>query len=210
MTNRKIKHKKRDARTRREKSVYLIVAEGTNKTETMYFSNFQGQGRDYRIIFVSAGHSTDAESLYLALSKKWKELELSAARGDKGFVVADGDNDKDKLDKIAKALKKNKNDSIHFIVSNPGFEVWFLMHFGYSSKFFKDCDEVIGVLKKKVSKYDKNYDVYQEISELTDGAIANAKKLEDYFEGHSWPSVECNPRTDVWKLVDLLRNGDGY
>ncbi len=205
MTNRKIEHKKRDVRTRREKAVYLIVAEGTNKTETLYFSNFQSQGKSYRIIFVSAGHSTDAESLYEALKKKWKELDLRSDRGDKGFVVVDGDNDQDKLKKIAEMVRKNKNDNIKFIVSNPGFEVWFLMHFGYSSKFYKDCDTLIDALKKKVPKYEKNFDIYPEIKDLTEEAIKNSKKLEDGYSDIAWPSIDCNPRTDVWNMVSILK-----
>ena len=73
MAKRNIDIKQRGSQTKVIKSVYLIVAEGKNQTETIYLSHFQEQGKEYRIDFVKAGSSTDAESLYKALLNRWKE-----------------------------------------------------------------------------------------------------------------------------------------
>lgn len=83
MPKREIVIKKRGVNSRKIKPVYLIIAEGRNKTETLYFSNYQKQGSPYSIRFVKAGSRTDAESLYLALEAKWKELGLSSDNGDR-------------------------------------------------------------------------------------------------------------------------------
>jgi hypothetical protein len=52
MTKRDISLKKRGTKAKKERVTYLIVAEGRNKTETMYLSHFQEQGKDYYIRFV--------------------------------------------------------------------------------------------------------------------------------------------------------------
>ena len=89
MTKRDISLKKRGTKAKKERVTYLVVAEGRNKTETLYLSHFQEQGKDYYLRFVKAGNKTDAESLYKTLIAKWKELGLSYASGDRGFVVLD-------------------------------------------------------------------------------------------------------------------------
>ncbi len=83
MAKRNIEIKKRGKNTRNSRSVFLIIAEGKNKTETLYFSNYQMQGREYSIKFVKAGNNTDAESLYNTICSKWEELGLSEDRGDR-------------------------------------------------------------------------------------------------------------------------------
>ncbi len=123
MTKRDISLKKRGTRNKKERATYLVVAEGRNKTETLYLSHFQVQGKDYYLRFVKAGSKTDAESLYKTLMAKWKELGLSQASGDKGFIVLDIDNDPQKAEKVLSLIQANRNEAISFIVSNPVFEV---------------------------------------------------------------------------------------
>ena len=52
MAKRQIVVKKRGVNARKTKAVYLIIAEGKNKTETLYFSNYQEQDNPYTILFV--------------------------------------------------------------------------------------------------------------------------------------------------------------
>ncbi|MCR5417133.1 MAG: RloB family protein [Pseudobutyrivibrio sp.] len=201
---RRLEVKKRGNKKRRQKVVYLIIAEGRNKTETLYLSNFQEQSRNFIIRFVKAGSNTDAESLYKTMLKKWKELGLDAGEGDRGFIVLDMDNDKLKAEKIIELNNKKSNSAISFITSNPAFEIWFLLHFKYTTKFYRDCDSVISDLKKYIPNYDKNVDCFPVCEDMTQKAIKNAEKLGTFFSNEIWPSVECNPRTDVMELVKLL------
>ena len=68
--------KQRDTGKRKDKSVFLIIAEGKNKTETNYLKHFQEQGKEFIIQFVKAGNNTDAESLYRTLANTWEKKEL--------------------------------------------------------------------------------------------------------------------------------------
>lgn len=204
MANRKIVIKRRGKNTREEKPVYLIIAEGKNKTETLYFSNYQEQGRPYSIRFVKAGNNTDAESLYKTIITKWNELGLSSAKGDRGYIVLDIDNDPSKATKVQELMLGNKNESIRFVVSNPTFEVWFLVHFKYTTKAYANGEAVINDLKKYIPEYEKNKDVYCMCQARLADAIKNSDKLVNYHEDKSWPSADCNPMTDVGILIRML------
>lgn len=204
MAKRNIEIKKRGKNTRNSRSVFLIIAEGKNKTETLYFSNYQMQGREYSIKFVKAGNNTDAESLYNTICSKWEELGLSEDRGDRGFVILDIDNDDSKAQKVVTLIKKNKNPAISFVVSNPAFEIWFLIHFRFTTKFYKDGNAVIADLLKFIPDYEKSKDCFSLINDKTAIAIQNSSKLRSVYDEQTWPSIACNPRTDVDQLVKLL------
>ncbi len=193
--------KKRGVAQRKKKPVYLLIAEGRNKTETMYFSHFQDQDKGYTLRIVKAGNNTDVYSLYKAISKKWDEYGLSENEGDRAFIVLDMDADEQKAGKIRDVIRQNKHKGITFVVSNPTFEIWFLLHFKYTTKHYVDGHAVIEELKKYIPNYEKNADVFSSCEQMTENAIRNAEKLEDNFEGELWPSRKCNPRTDVGRLV---------
>ena len=205
MGERKIEIKRRHPGVRKPKPVLLIITEGKNKTETLYFSHFQEQGRDYSVKFIKAGTKTDAQSLYEKVLGKWDELELSIENGDRCFIVLDIDNDSRKADKVIELIRKNNNDAIQFVVSNPTFEIWYLLHFEYTTKRFADGRAVIKELIKHLPQYEKNIDVYNVLEDKQSVAIENAGKLEKYFADNKWPSTDCNPRTDVSWFVDMLQ-----
>lgn len=184
--------------------MYLLVAEGKNKTETLYFSNYQNRTGLYALKILSAGSNTDAESLYKHMLAKWKEYELSVANGDKGFIILDIDNDEQKVQKILQLMRDNTESGIEFIVSNPSFEIWFLLHFKYSTKQYLTSKDVEMELKKSILNYEKNKDYYEMCKEKTQDAIRNSNRLAEFWGDCVWPSAKCNPRTDVGKLVDML------
>ena len=93
---------------------------------------------------------------------------------------------------------------IEFIVSNPGFEIWFLLHFTYTTKHYKNCDDVIKDLKRHISDYDKNKDIYEQIEKSTFKALHNTDSLDKAYANQKWPSLDCNPRTDVGRLLRHL------
>lgn len=196
--------KTRGVKRRQQKKVYLIITEGKNKTETLYFSHYKKQGTDYAITFVKAGSNTDAESLYKTVYQKWRKDGFNYKSGDRAFIVMDIDNDKRKADKVIALIKENKNPGIVFIVSNPTFEIWFLLHYKYTTKSYTSGKAVISDLRKAIPKYDKTIDVYPVLEEKVEKALINSRKLEKFFEGKNWPDSECNPRTDVGDIVELL------
>ena len=204
MARREISIKKRGTNRRKLKPVYLIIAEGKNKTEVLYLSHFQDQGKSYSIRFVKAGYKTDVDSLYNVLIAKWEELDLSAKKGDLGFVILDIDNDQLKAQKVSALVKSNKNTAVRFVVSNPTFEVWLLLHFKYSTKQYKDGNSVIKDLRRYLPNYEKNRDCFEVCKDKMKDAVDNSTKLAKNYDDNEWPSIECNPRTDMGDLISCF------
>ena len=204
MARREIGIKKRGTSRRKLKPVYLIIAEGKNKTEVLYLSHFQDQEKNYSIRFVKAGYKTDADSLYNALIDKWEELDLSAKKGDRGFVILDIDNDPLKAQKVSALAQNNTNTAVSFVVSNPTFEVWFLLHFKYTTKQYKDGNAIIKELRRYLPNYEKNRDCFEDCKDKMKEAVENSIILAGYYADSEWPSIECNPRTDMGEFIDIL------
>ena len=69
---------------------------------------------------------------------------------------------------------------IQIALSNPCFEFWYLLHFQYTTKFFKDYPAVKNALTTYLPDYEKAGDVYNQLAEHTAIAIQNAKRVEQY------------------------------
>ena len=201
---RKFDRKKRNSETRKQKPKILIVAEGENVTESQYFRSFQKQKSKCNIHIIIAKHITDPSGMLKAVRKKWKEMDLDSRKGDKAYVVLDLDCDDDKASVIKELAKKTKE--VQFIVSNPCFEIWFLLHYRYSTKAFYSGDAVIKELKKMIPDYEKTLDVSSRLSKLTHKAIENSDNLRRYYDEleYEWPSASCNPRTDVDIVIKTI------
>lgn len=188
------------------KPVLLLEVEGkTNQTERLYFQSFSNQSSPFIVRILKSG-DTDPVRMSKAIRKAWETRDLSADDGDIGFVITDLDLDHDKEIKLQEAERQLENVPINLCVSNPCFEIWYLLHFEYSTHGFSNNSEVINNLKKYIPKYQKNGDYYPILTRKTSDAINNAKKLSKYHneQQHKWISTQCNPQTDVYKIVELL------
>ena len=201
-SGRSFSSKKRNKQSRKEKPM-IITAEGRNETEARYFNNFRTADCPYIIKFHKAGNLTDPTKLAESIRKKWDAEDADVRTGDMAFVVVDLDNNEDKGKEIQQLEARNRVEK--FIISNPCFEVWYLLHYGFSTKSYINADAVIRELKKHYSEYEKTSDMYPLLKDKMDDAIANAEKLEKYHEveRHS-PDVKCNPYTDIHKLVKII------
>ena len=206
MADRKFQKKQRNSVKRVRKPVMLITAEGKNKTEQLYFSSFQSQHGKYSVKFIKTGNETDPEGMFKALDAYWKRNDLSEKYGDKAYIVLDLDCYEKKAKLIEKLERKSKN--IRFIVSNPCIEVWFLMHFGYSTHQYMDSKEPKRELRKHIEGYEENMDVAAILKPLLPTAIANVDRLRKYHKENDtkWLSAECNPMTEVDEIIALLEN----
>ena len=196
--------KKRNKQSRKEKPMIIITAEGRNETEARYFNNFRTADCPYIIKFHKAGHLTDPTKLAESIRKRWDAEEADERTGDMAFVVVDLDNNEEKAKGIQQLEARNRVEK--FIVSNPCFEVWYLLHYGFSTKSYINADAVIRELKKHYSEYEKTSDMYPLLKDKMVNAITNAEKLEEYHkaEKHPHPDSSCNPYTDVHKLVKII------
>ena len=196
--------KKRNRQNRKEKPMIIITAEGKNETEAKYFDGFRTPDCPYIIKIHKAGHLTDPTKLAESIRKRWDKEEADVRTGDMAFVIVDLDNKESKAKEIHQLETKNRVEK--FIVSNPCFEVWFLLHYEYSTRSYMSADAVVKELRKHYPGYGKTSDMYPLLKEVIGVAIANAEKLEDYHraEEHLHPDANCNPYTDVHKLVKKL------
>lgn len=102
-----------------------------------------------------------------------------------------------------KELSSIKN--VEILVVNTCFEYWLLLHFKYSKKSYKDCDETGKDLKKEFPAYEKsekfykksNADIYTFLKPNLSTAISNASKLGKFDIQN--PN---NPVCEIHRLFD--------
>ena len=117
------------------------------------------------------------------------------------FVAHSG---KNQYEDVLNICRKRK---FGFYLTNPCFEFWYLLHFQYTTKFFKDYPAVKNALTTYLPDYEKTGDVYSQLSAHTTNALQNAKRVEQYHlqNGSSKPfGIAVNPFTDIYQLVESL------
>lgn len=206
---RRIEHNRRISndrvrKVRKQKRKILIAAEGKNKTEKTYFSNFEDGKKTYNITY-ARGNNTDPLKLVKMLIKEIDELKLDLQDDDVAYCIFDTDVDPNKNKIIEEAIQLARKNNIKIITSSPCFELWFLLHYDYTTANM-DSEEVIKRLKEYYPKYEKNINIYPDIIKEIDLAIDRAKKLEKYQTDNNRRigTVEANPNTEVYKIVEYL------
>ena len=206
---RRVEHNRRISndrvrKVRKQKSKILIAAEGKNKTEKTYFSNFEDGKKSYNITY-ARGNNTDTLKLVKMLIKEIDELKLDLQDDDVAYCIFDTDVDTNKNKIIEEAIQLAKKNNIKIITSSPCFELWFLLHYDYTTANM-DSEEVIKRLKEYYPKYEKNINIYPDIIKEIDLAIDRAKKIEKYQidNNRRIGTVEANPNTEVYKIVEYL------
>ncbi len=215
------KIERRGSKPRQTKPVILIVTEG-EKSEPKYFEHFRTRQNnvDVRVVPNSKnGGKTDYGSLIRKAVKICNDDDLSPRRGDSIWIVADGDVNYQAADAIGKknaalseARKKAEKESFALIISNPCFELWYLLHLRYTTAHFPDYDAVKKALEQAgIADYEKHNDLYDQLASKTLDAIRNAKRLEAHQveNGFVLPlGIDANPFTEVYKLVEKLENAE--
>ena len=193
--------------------VVIIVCEA-EKTEPIYFSHFKKRDKPLRIEIVKGVEGIG----YHALIKKAVDAKIKYVDGTKStwdiWCVSDVDVDRNtpsnqsirnrQLKDYAKEARKN---GIKIALSNPCFELWFLLHFIYTSGYMPDYDAVAKELVEYLPHYQKNCDVYGLLEDKQATAVSHAKMLKLYHEGQGkadYMDVSLNPYTNVWQLVSSL------
>lgn len=152
-----IKETPREKRKRRKiNPTILIVCEG-KETEPLYFDSFRTRYINISLEIPeksSKGKSKSKTTDPLGLVKKAvffkkNKYEINPEDGDRVYCIFDVDINyqnpdslKAKTDEIQAAYEVAKRNDIKLGISNPCFELWFLLHFTYSTAFLKDYDDV--------------------------------------------------------------------
>lgn len=123
------------------------------------------------------------------------------------YVLLDADSEQYKKEQIKEAISIGKNKNVNVIISNPCFELWFLLHFEYTTKYFSSNRELIKELKRYIKNYEKNLDVFTMLEDKQMDALKNAKKLHSvHAETRKQLGYVQNPETDIDILVDKLKS----
>lgn len=201
---RKVDQKKRGKVSRKTKKIILIGAEGKNQTERKYFKAFNQVQSEYKIM-AGKGNNTDPVGVVEDLLKSAKQEELDLKDGDilACFIDVDFKNGRDQ--ELRAAMKLARQNNISVFLSNPCFEIWYLLHFRYSTKLYGSNEEVIKELSSYISDYSKSKDVYDVIENKIDQALLNTKRLESYhLENGTNDRLKKLPSTEAYKLIEMI------
>ena len=196
------KTRERNKRNRQRNPFIIIGCEGKNKTEEIYFKNFNSRKC---IIKFSKGNSTDPVGIVRNLIK-FIDTEIGREDNDKYYAVFDTDVNKGLQIQIDKAKKLAVKNGVEIITSTPTFEFWYILHFLYTTKIYNSSEVVVKDVLDKIEGYTKSMNVYPAIKENTKFAIENAKRVEQYHIGlgQELDNEDCNPYTGVYKVVEEL------
>jgi len=187
------------------------------ETEPVYFNNFIGRDKPLKVKIV-----TDAAGKgYSAMVKEAERARDKHAKGYAGkwtlWCVSDVDVDPNtpgsreaktkELREYDEALKKKE---FRLALSNPCFELWYLLHFTYTTAHFQDYEAIKTQQLDKANRlpgYEKPKNYWSVLGDKANTAIANAKELKKHHEDlrqFNPLDVSCNPYTNVWELVEEL------
>jgi hypothetical protein len=187
----------------------IVVACEGSKTEPGYFESIgrELRLRTLRIILLRHQGKTDPRSIIERAIEKRQEMKQDRAwtQGDTAWAVFDGDEHIEQSPENWKsAIALAKKQKIQLAITNPCFELWYLIHFrDHFSQITRD--RVINLLVKHIPNYDKSMCLYPEpLKPLTEQAIQRAEQIaaqiqRDELDEHSNPCCSGLP-----KLVQSL------
>ena len=203
--DRNFEKRKRNKGNKDRNPFVIIGCEGNkknNQTEKNYIMNYNSRRC---IIRFSNGNSTDPVGIVRDLLN-YARNETGIEEGDKLYAIFDTDTNPEKQEQIDKAKKLANKNGVEIITSTPAFEVWFLLHFLYTTKTYTSSESLLKDLKRHIDGYSKNENIFPKIRKNTEKAIDAAKKLEQYHidNGQALDNVDCNPYTAAYKVIEEL------
>lgn len=201
-SDRHFRDKSRGKPQRKRKPVVLLIAEGQNKTEKLYFQHFSTPESKYAVKVVSRGE-TGPQGMLDSLQRECMENDVSA-KDDIAGIILDLDCNEERAKQLRELLSQEEYAHYKAFASNPCFEVWFVAHFHELRGTYSGSSQVLEDLKRQLPDYDKGRDCYRKLKDHTQEAIERCRAKERQHKDRNWPSVDCNPRTDVASLVETL------
>lgn len=204
---RKFENSRRKRDNRATVKTIFLVTEG-KETERLYFKKFRKRGRNVKILFPDS-KCTDPINIVNYAVKLSKGKLISNGEsfdpGDEIWCIFDVDDIKESALQIAKKLADQNN--IEIILSNPSFELWYLLHYEPVS-FSLSNDDLMKKLKRYVPEYDKAMDVSDKLEPKQRVAIKYSEQLFQMHKNNNTNIIsrKSNPLTLIYKLVDYLNS----
>jgi len=199
--------KPRKQNQRKAKPRILILCEG-EKTEPNYFKKLKDDKRYPDLGAIDVVVLDTEKNTAKELVKEAIGLERQAQREGNPFLETWVVIDRDDYSKHPAAFDQARAKGIFIAFSSICFEYWLLLHFGYTTRAFADCDALIAQLKKSLPAYEKHHNAYAQLNSQTDAAVTHALRLRRDLatrEEIERP-FELNPYTNVDMLVFRLTN----
>ncbi|MGH4118108.1 RloB family protein [Clostridium sp.] len=231
---------------RRKRKVHptiLIVSEGKD-TEVNYFKEFNLKYVNVDIKIAdknSAGKNksrkTDPSHLVdKAIDYIEHKYDINEDDGDSVWCLIDVDlnynNPNSMNQRVAeleraytktKDYEKERKKNINLGISNPCFEVWYLLHYIYTTANLRNYDTVKNKLVREtpLKDYEKNKCINSLLHDKIAQAISNSIRLKSYHEslGRTLMNfkesssifnvkdiIEANPYTNVWELIKYIED----
>lgn len=199
--------RKRNTGKRSIRPVMRIYTEGA-KTEINYvrgYINSYLKTLGYTSHDIIVEQPTDYSPSGLLKTALREKLDMDSV-----WIVFDCDQHPCKTETFKEANANNVN----IAYSSISFETWILLHFLYSTRAYKNCDELIAVLDKFYPHgYDKAMNnLFTETTGPGHGrlrtAITNARRLNREIAkvNPGKPIFELNPYTNVHELIAAIDN----
>lgn len=190
---------------------YLIVCEGT-KTEPHYLRELLDDLRIRpQMVRIAPNQGVSPDRVVAHALALYEEDALAGDAYDIVYCVFDRDRHTT-FDSSVQRTKDLHSVGKPFvaITSTPCFEVWLLLHFGYSDQPFHPAgrksvgDQVVAALKTKpgFAKYGKGQKgIYAQLKVKLADALTHAERLRS----HGLATGSINPATDVDGLVKSIQ-----
>ena len=148
--NRKISND-RVKKEREQKYKILIAVEGNNKTEKLYFSNFEDRSKPYNITFAK-GNNTDPLNLVKMLIKEIKDLDLDLKDGDVAYCIFDTDMDSNKNKVIEEGIPFAEGRRLFYVALTRTKNHVYLLCDKNLKKDSEFISEIYGIMKSNMGK----------------------------------------------------------
>lgn len=182
--------------TRAYRKIFLIAVEG-EKAEIDYLNMFK---KDPTLMLsikcLNCKNGAEPQNILEQMQKFLAEIE--PLKTDEIWLVAD--KDQWTYEQLFELYQWTQQcESRHFVLSNPKFEYWLLLHFeeGYDILSSADCD---AKLKQHIPNLSDEVNANIFTRERIENAIIQAKKRNDP-EFEDWPR---NTGTTVFRLIESL------
>lgn len=175
------------------KRTIIILCEDS-KHEPSYFKAIRQERhlRTVKIEIISGQHGMEPRTLV----RNARELKIEREVDDVWCVF-----DSDQRDYIVEVITEAKKEGLSVAFSNPCIELWFFLHFKYSSAT-RTQKEMKKIIETYIKNYNEEMDIYGKLQNYKD-AIKRAMKLRKHHCTCGNPDTS-NPSTGVDRLVSLL------
>lgn len=183
----------------RSRNRAIIVTEG--KTERLYFQGIKQRNSGLKIM-MPIPCVTDALNLVKYCVDRMKEADLCIENGDLAICIFDVDNNTP--ENIRRAIQLAQKNDILVAISNPCFELWYLLHFR-PVEIPLTPDETKEMLNDHIENYEKAKDYQLLLTPKRNEAMKRAKALMR-SKGISAPEhfAEENPSTAIPLVLDAI------